>query len=173
MKRERGGLRPPARQREREREKQSDSQSQRGRQREDEREKERKKQRESEVIRAVCGKATSQLQKDVLHKAGVKDRAEWCTQHSLMWLYGVGHLVKNQSDSKRGNLLQVMLHELLFPTRSGQVRSECLMYTFRTSCYRTQLVIGTGAGLRLVPLSGTGCPNNSKISFICTIPQAG
>ena len=34
-----------------------------------------------------------------------------------LWLYGVRHMVKDQSDSKRGNLLP--LHELLFPINSN------------------------------------------------------
>ena len=33
-----------------------------------------------------------------------------------LWLYGIGHMVKNHSDSERGNLL--LPHELLFPISS-------------------------------------------------------
>ena len=33
-----------------------------------------------------------------------------------LWLYGVGHMVKNYSDSERGNLL--LPHGLLFPISS-------------------------------------------------------
>ena len=59
-------------------------------------------------------------------------------------LYGVGHMVNDHSDSERGNpppplhelLLLVNSKEygLLFPIRSGQVRSECLTCTFRANC---------------------------------------
>ena len=34
----------------------------------------------------------------------------------FLWLYGVGHMVKDHSDSERGNLLQP--HRLLFPISS-------------------------------------------------------
>ena len=35
----------------------------------------------------------------------------------LIWLYGVGHMVTDHSDSEKGNLLPP-LHELLFPINS-------------------------------------------------------
>ena len=36
--------------------------------------------------------------------------------HFILWLYSVGHMVKDHSDSKRGNPLP--LHGLLFPINS-------------------------------------------------------
>ena len=36
--------------------------------------------------------------------------------HFILWLYGIGHMVKNHSDSERGNPLP--LHGLLFPINS-------------------------------------------------------
>ena len=35
-----------------------------------------------------------------------------------LWLYGIGHMVKDHSDSERGNPL-LALHELLFPISKG------------------------------------------------------
>ena len=44
-----------------------------------------------------------------------------------LWLYGVGHVVKNQSGSQRGNPLLPPLHGLLFPVRFNmQIQSKLL-----------------------------------------------
>ena len=39
------------------------------------------------------------------------------TPHFIIWLYGVGHTVKNHSDSEIGNMLPP--HRLLFPINSN------------------------------------------------------
>ena len=42
-----------------------------------------------------------------------KQQMFYVTTHSAHFIYGVGHMVNNHSDSERGNLL-LLLHGLLF-----------------------------------------------------------
>ena len=59
------------------------------------------------------------------------------------WLYGVRHMVKDYSDSERGNPLP--LHRLLFLISS----KGSFIYTYYSLCYTRR---GTLAGLRNSPM---------------------
>ena len=61
--------------------------------------------------------------------------------------------------------LHMLLH--IDQVRSGQVRSECLTCTFRASCCTCR----AGSGLRLVPLSGTGCSCVPVLHYLATSPS--
>ena len=55
-------------------------------------------------------------------KSRRKEMFSLMTQSTHLRLYGVRRMVKDHSDSERGNPLPP-LHGLLFPIRSGQVRA--------------------------------------------------
>ena len=54
-----------------------------------------------------------------------------------LWLYGVGHMVKDHSDSERGN--QLPPHGLLFPARVlFYAPSHRLDSTYHSLCYTSR-----------------------------------
>ena len=89
--------------------------------------------------------------KDILNevslilKGGKEKEMFYLTTHSTLWLYGVRHMVKDHSDSERGNPLPP--HRLLFPINSKDsfictIRQDS---TYHSLCYTSR---GALAGTR-------------------------
>ena len=86
-------------------------------------------------------------------KQEVRNEMFYLTTHSthfILWLYGVGHMVKNNSDSERGNLLPP--HGLLFPINS-KGSFMCISHrqdsTYHSLCYISR---GALAGTRNISM---------------------
>ena len=81
-----------------------------------------------------------------------------------LWLYGVGHMVKDRSDSKRGK------------ERKGNVLFNDALNTFYLRLYGIRHIVKDHSDSKkgnLLPPHGLLFLISSKGSFICIIPQTG
>ena len=80
-------------------------------------------------------RALGEMGRNQIKRMGIRKEGRKCfiyqhTQHILLTLYGIRHMVKDNTDSERGNML--LPHGLLFPISSKGCRQD---NTYHILCY--------------------------------------